>query len=274
MQYQADKKAAVLKAENEARISQQRITRNAIIAGSIILLLGGMISFLFYKRKRDAVTRQNEAELKAEISETEMKALRSQMNPHFIFNSLNSISDYISKNNTAIADEYLTKFAKLMRLVLENSEQKEVPLASDLNALELYMQLEALRMKNKFTYEIIVDETIDQENTLVPPLILQPFVENSIWHGIAKKEGPGKIIVLIKKEGSMINCIVEDNGIGRPEIKDVTALKDSTGRRSLGMKITKERIDILNKRTEGKRLGSIGRPGTGNKGRSQSSRWN
>ena len=247
VQYQADKKAAVLKAENEARISQQRITRNAIIAGSIILLLGGMISFVFYKRKRDAVTRQNEAELKAEISETEMKALRSQMNPHFIFNSLNSISDYISKNNTAVADEYLTKFAKLMRLVLENSDQKEVPLARDLNALELYMQLEALRMKNKFSYKIIVDETIDPENTLVPPLILQPFVENSIWHGLAKKEGPGKIIVSIKKEDSMINCIVEDNGIGRRQTGDVTALKDNTGRRSLGMKITKERIDILNK---------------------------
>ena len=114
------------------------------------------------------------------------------MNPHFIFNSLNSVNDYIDKNDTGTASGYITKFAKLMRMILENSEQKEVTLEDDLKALELYMQLEALRLKNKFTYEIKVDENIDCENTLVPPLILQPFVENSIWHGIAKRTALGK----------------------------------------------------------------------------------
>jgi LytS/YehU family sensor histidine kinase len=98
-----------------------------------------LVSFIFYKRKRDAVSKQKEAELKSEISDTEMKALRAQMNPHFIFNSLNSIGDYIAKNNTKQADEYLAKFAKLMRLILENSEKKEVPVTDDLKALELYM---------------------------------------------------------------------------------------------------------------------------------------
>ncbi len=196
---------------------------------------------------RDALEKQKEAELKSQVSDTEMKALRAQMNPHFIFNSLNSISDYIAKNNTKVADEYLTKFATLMRLVLENSEKKEVPLFEDLKALELYMQLETLRLKDKFTYEIEVDDTIDKENTMVPPLILQPFVENSIWHGIAKKQGIGNIFIHIKKEGEMVSCIVEDNGVGRQVTDGIIALKDNSGKRSLGMKITKERIDIINK---------------------------
>lgn len=247
MQYKAANKEAVLNAAYTQKMKQQRLEKNAIIGGTVLLLLGGIISFIFYKRKRDAVTKQNEAELKAAISDTEMKALRSQMNPHFIFNSLNSIGDYIAKHNTKVADEYLTKFAKLMRLILENSEQKEVPLSQDLKALELYMQLESLRMNNKFTYEVKVDDTIDAETTLVPPLILQPFVENSIWHGIAKKEGQGKIIISIKKEGDMINCMVEDDGIGRQGAAGITGLKDNTGRKSLGMKITKARIDIINK---------------------------
>jgi LytS/YehU family sensor histidine kinase len=171
-----------------------------------------------------------------------MKALRAQMNPHFIFNSLNSIADYIDKNETATAADFTTKFAKLMRMVLENSEQSEIPLADDLKALELYMDLERFRLKNKFDYQIKSDKTIDMDNTLIPPLILQPFVENSIWHGIAKKEGKGNIVVYIKQENGMINCIVEDDGCGMKELKTITNEK-----KSLGMKITKARIDILNK---------------------------
>ncbi len=242
-----ERKEAVTQATHEAEIKQQKTVKNALAAGGGVLLVGGIVSFLFYKRKRDAVQKQKEAEFKTEVSETEMKALRSQMNPHFIFNSLNSIGDYIAKNNTKLADEYLAKFAKLMRLILENSEKKEVPLSEDLKALELYMQLESLRMNQKFTYEIKVDEAIDPENTLVPPLILQPFVENSIWHGISKKEGAGNILVHIKKEGEMINCIVEDNGIGRKLAAIQTEESKPMQKQSLGMKITRARINILNK---------------------------
>ncbi len=247
VRFEAEKKEAILNAEHSSALKRQQFIKNAIIAGAAILLIAGLAVFSFYKRRRDAVEKQKEAELKSQVSETEMKALRAQMNPHFIFNSLNSISDYIARNNTKVADEYLSKFAKLMRLILENSEKKEVSLAEDIKALELYMQLESMRMNNKFTYEIRVDDAIDKENTLIPPLILQPFVENSIWHGIAKKEGQGKITVSIKKEDDTINCIVEDDGIGRQATGEITALKDNTARRSLGMKITKERIDIINK---------------------------
>lgn len=243
MQFEFDKKAAVTSAIHQSELAQQKTVKYAVIAGSAILLFGLLISFLFYRRKKEADTRKQEAELKAEISDTEMKALRAQMNPHFIFNSLNSISDFITKNNTASADQYLTRFAKLMRMILENSEKKEIALSDELKALELYMQLESLRMKNKFSYEIVTDASIDKENTLVPPLILQPFVENSIWHGIAPKEGNGKIEVNIRKEDSMINCTISDNGIGLA----ASAEKNTMGKKSLGMKITMARIDILNR---------------------------
>ncbi|MFT3682366.1 MAG: histidine kinase [Ferruginibacter sp.] len=246
--FEFEKREAVTLAKHDLEIKQEQTIKRSITIGAAIILLGAFASFMFYKRKRDAVTRQREAEFKTEVTNTEMKALRSQMNPHFIFNSLNSIGDYIAKNNVQEADRYLGKFAKLMRMILENSEQKDVPLSSDLKALELYMQLEALRMNQKFTYEIKVDDDIDKDATLVPPLILQPFVENSIWHGIAQKEGKGKILICIKKENDdMINCVVEDDGVGRKQNAAAKVVIPGSDKTSLGMKITQARIDILNK---------------------------
>ncbi|MEP7171001.1 MAG: histidine kinase, partial [Bacteroidota bacterium] len=247
MQYDFDKKETATKAETDkkellakAEISKQKIIRNSIAGGTGILVLSSIFSFLFYKRKR-------EASFKNEVSEVEMKALRSQMNPHFIFNSLNSIKRYMANHDNKTAEDYLTKFASVMRMILENSEHKEVPLQQDLKALELYMQLESLRMKKKFNYEIKIDENIDQENTLIPPLILQPFVENSIWHGLAEKEGEGKITNSISKSGEMIECCVEDDGVGRVKSNASKPGYAQVEKKSLGMKITNARIDILNK---------------------------
>ena len=254
MQYDFDKKEALTKADNDkkhalavAEINKQKVIRNASIVAGSILVLAAMASIIFYKRRKDAIEKKKEAEFNVQVADTEMKALRAQMNPHFIYNSLNSINDYIDKHDTDKATLYTTKFAKLMRMILENSEQKEIPIADDLKALELYMQLEALRMNNKFNYEIKVDDEIDQENTLIPPLILQPFVENSIWHGLAKKQGEGKILIHIQKQGDMINCIVEDNGIGIHESAKSKTEQDILHKKSLGMKITNARIDIINK---------------------------
>lgn len=244
LQYSNDKQQAVLQATHTAEIKQQKTVRNFLMGGAGLLLLSGGALFWSYKRRSESKTKQQEAELNARISDTETKVLRLQMNPHFIFNSLNSVSDYIRKNETEEADAYLTKFAKAMRMTLENSEEKEVPLADDLKALELYMQLEAKRLNHKFTYEIKVDEDIDPETALVPPLLFQPFVENSIWHGISKKEGKGHILVQIKKEDEMLRCIIEDDGVGRGE---AATAKLPAEKRSLGMKITKARIDLLNK---------------------------
>ncbi|HRN57999.1 MAG TPA: histidine kinase, partial [Agriterribacter sp.] len=250
--FEFEKKTVLLGAEHDkaialagAEIKRQRIIRNAVLGGIAALLAAAFAGYVAYKRKRDAAEQRKDIEFKARVAETEMKALRAQMNPHFIFNSLNSIADYIGKNDIPAADSYLARFARLMRLILENSEQKAVPLADDLKALELYMQLEAKRLDNKFDYSISVAEDIDQDNTLVPPLLLQPFVENSIWHGLVNKKEGGEIKIRITSANGMLLCVVEDNGVGRQQTtgadKDVHIEK-----KSLGMKITRERIDIMN----------------------------
>lgn len=237
MQYEADKKETLAKAE----IGKQKIIRNAIIAVSFIALLAGIFLFLGFRKRQKIKAEQKEILLKAEISETELKALRAQMNPHFIFNALNSIADYINKNDAKSADHYLGKFAKLMRGILENSEEKEIPLSVELKMLEFYIQLEALRLKNKFDYEIKISEDVDPQKVAVPPMILQPFVENSIWHGLSKKDdATGKILIEISKETDLINCIITDNGIGRKN------KADNTGK-SYGIKLTKERIALFSK---------------------------
>jgi tetratricopeptide (TPR) repeat protein len=247
LQFENEKKSAVIEAKHLAELNQQKTNRNFLMGGAGLVIVASGILFWSFQRRRDAKSKQQEAELKAEIADTEMKVMRLQMNPHFIFNSLNSISDYIQKNNSQEADVYLSKFAKVMRMTLENSEQQAIPLEDDLMALELYMQLEAKRLNDKFTYEIKVADDIDKENTLVPPMIFQPFVENSIWHGISKKEGKGHILIEIRKEGEMLHCVIDDDGIGRKgPVFDTNeaAIKE---KRSLGMKITKARIDMENK---------------------------
>ncbi|UJH68558.1 tetratricopeptide repeat protein [Allomuricauda sp. SCSIO 65647] len=230
------------RAAAESELKREQLIKNGYLMGAVLLGIIAAIGYLLYKRRRDAKEAQKIADFKAKVSETELKALRSQMNPHFIFNSLNSISDFLAKNDVGQANDYLIKFAKLTRAILENSEKKWIPIAEDLNLMELYMQIESLRLRKKFTYSIDVDETIDQEDTMIPPLILQPFVENSIWHGIAKKEEGGHISIVLKKEDDMVLCVVEDNGVGRPSTVPVSLKKSS-----LGLKITASRLDIINK---------------------------
>ncbi|HXS55463.1 MAG TPA: tetratricopeptide repeat protein [Hanamia sp.] len=251
MQFEFDKKEDSTRSANEKNqalatvaIRQERTKYNFIFTAASILILASVIIFIFYKRRRDAEEKKHEAEFRSQVSETELKALRAQMNPHFIFNSLNSISNYIAKNESGVATEYLNKFAKIMRMILENSEKKTIPLSEELKALELYMQLESKRLDDKFAYSIKVADDIDTENTLMPPMILQPFVENSIWHGIANKEGKGNIRIDISRSGQMLQCIIDDDGLGRKKTEAPANTKDHL---SLGMKITKARIEIMNK---------------------------
>jgi tetratricopeptide (TPR) repeat protein len=257
LQFDFERKEAATKADNDkqaaiaqAEINRQSVIRKALVAGVAILLLAGLSSFILYKRRRDAEAQRKEADLKAKVSATEMKVLRLQMNPHFIFNSLNSVSDYISRNETTTANYFLSKFAKMMRQVLEHSEKSEITLAEDLQVVETYIQLELLRLRNDLHYEIIIDKDIDPHATMVPPLIVQPFVENSIWHGLSGKAHSGKISIRITQEEGMIYYIVEDNGIGRREAGKYTP----AGKRSMGLRITRDRIDIINQ-TKGTKAG-------------------
>lgn len=237
MQFQMERQQAVANEE----IKRQQLVKNIYLIGAILLVLLAVFGYYIYKRRRDELEKKKTAEFNAKVSETELKALRSQMNPHFIFNSLNSISDFISKNDIQQADDYLVKFSRLTRAILENSERKSIPLNEDLELMELYMQIEAIRLENKLHHQITIDPDIEPNNTLVPPLILQPFIENSIWHGIAPKNGDGHIDIKIKKEGDMLKYVVDDNGVGQP--KKNMREKKSNG--SFGIKITKNRIDIL-----------------------------
>ena len=158
------------------------------------------------------------------------------------------------ENNSRTASEYLTKFAKLMRLVLENSREQEVPIEDDLAALELYMQLESLRFENGFRYSIEVDPHIDKANTLIPPLMLQPFAENAIVHGICDKEDGLIKINIHRQDNNMIKCIVEDNGCGGATLPTTDSNKK---RKSLGIKITQDRLNIINQLKKAKAVVNI-----------------
>ena len=240
IQYEADKDRAI----SQIEIERQKSIKNASIIGSSGLILASIIGFVLYRRKQAAVSISKEAEFNAKVSDTELKVLRSQMNPHFIFNSLNSIGDYILKNDTQSASDYLSKFAKLMRLTLENSEKKEILLSEDISLLRTYMDIERKRFNNKFNYTINVDSDLDAENILVPPMILQPFIENSIIHGLSQKDDVGLVKISFKTDEHMLICSVDDNGVGR---KNFDSNKTDSNNKSMGMAITKSRIEIINK---------------------------
>ncbi len=241
--YETEKKDKEIQLLNKDKeIQATELKRQTLIRNFTFWCLGiaGTFSYFLFR----SFNRRRKTSFEKQVSEVEMKALRSQMNPHFIFNALQSVNDFILKKDTMNASNFLIKFSKLMRTVLENSVHKEVPLENDLATLELYMQLESSRLDQPFEYEIIVDPKIDSAETLIPPLILQPFVENSIWHGLKHKKEKGKIKIEIKEENNSIVCSIEDNGVGREQ---AAMLKEPVPekRESLGMKLTKERLKIL-----------------------------
>lgn len=182
--------------------------------------------------------------LKQKSSELEMQALRAQMNPHFIFNSLNSINRFILQNNKAQASEYLTKFSKLIRLILQNSEAPLIPLESELESMELYLDLEALRFDHKFAYNISVRRDLDISALKVPPLIIQPYAENAIWHGLMHKEETGQLDIEIYQQSEHLYFKITDDGIGRKQAALRTD-KAVTRHKPMGMRITADRIAMM-----------------------------
>jgi len=198
-------------------------------------------------------------ETKQKMADVEMQALRAQMNPHFIFNCLNSINRYIVKSDQATASLYLTRFAKLIRLILDNSNSSTVTLTNELEALKLYIEMEAIRFETKFTYSIKTDKNVQPDAIFVPPLIIQPYVENSIWHGLyvensiwhglLHKEEAGHLDIHVSLTNHILTCTIEDNGVGREKAKELKSKSAST-KKSLGMKLTEDRLALLNKQTQ------------------------
>ncbi len=190
--------------------------------------------------------KQVETAFEHKIAETEMIALRAQMNPHFIFNCLNSIKLYTLENDSQTASEYLTKFSQLIRLVLENSRSEKVTLQKELETLKLYIELEAMRFKDKVQYKINVVPHIDQQYIEIPPLLLQPYVENAIWHGLMHKPEGGNITIDISQpEEYLLHIEITDDGIGR-EMAGQHKSKSATRQKSFGLKMTSERLDAIN----------------------------
>ena len=187
-----------------------------------------------------------EFERKVEMSKIELKALRSQMNPHFIFNSLNSIQHYIFTAKSDEAIKYLNKFARLVRIILNNSEKPTVTVSDDLEALKLYLELEQMRFEEKFDYEIIVDESVDTDYDIMPPLLMQPYVENAILHGLNPKPVKGKLTIKLSSRNNFLICTIIDNGIGREKASEIRRTMPFKKYKSLGMKITEDRLKILN----------------------------
>jgi len=206
---------------------------------SAILLYRYMIS---RARKQERV----KSEFENKLSEIQMQALRAQMNPHFLFNSLNSIKYYaISKSKDETAS-YLSKFALLVRTILNNSKSHTISLKDELEALQLYIEIEYLRLEGKFDYTIDIDKSIHVRQAQIPPMILQPYVENAIWHGLMHKESKGMLLVQVKDLGNQIQCIIEDNGVGRERAAEIG--KSRMGKeKSVGMQITGNRIEIINR---------------------------
>lgn len=235
--YDSEKKSnqiEILAKENE--IVKLRLRKNntiLLISGIILALLAGIFYVLY---------RQYQLKNEKKLLTLEQTMLRSQMNPHFLFNSLNSIKLYIINNEKKNAVHYLNKFSKLVRKILEASSLKEISLAEELETVDLYMNIENIRFSNEIQFDLVVDEGIDTHHIKVPSLILQPFLENALWHGLSSKEGEKKIELRVSrgKEG-YIDISVADNGIGRDQatkIKEGKVLK----RKSLGIDITKERL--------------------------------
>ncbi len=180
------------------------------------------------------------------IAESEISALRAQMNPHFIFNCLNSIEFFTANNQPHLASEYLTKFSRLIRLVLENSRSEKVSLQNEIDTLKLYLDMEAMRFKGKIKYKINIDENIEIESVAIPPLLIQPFVENAIWHGLMHKEKGGLVTINVQLwDNNKLHIEIIDNGIGREKAAEYKS-KSATKNKSFGMKVTSERIELIN----------------------------
>ena len=230
----------------EIALLSLRLKNNRIITiGYTILIIALIIIGLLLLRSNRLNTKRRISEMNHKISEMTQANLRQQMNPHFIFNTLNSIQYYMYQNDKVATNNYLTKFSSLMRKVLDNSQSTSVPLRDELDALNLYLELECLRFKDKFEFKITVDEEIDTLMYKVPTMLIQPYVENSVCHGLIPAEGKGYVNIDLKLAEEHIVCTIEDNGIGR-EAASERNKKRGTNHNSLGTRITTSRLELVN----------------------------
>lgn len=224
--------------EREKQLQQELIGRkntlNTFLIGSVLamlLLLGFIIRTLYAIRTKN--------------KKIALQSLRREMNPHFIFNSLNSVNQYIAENNELAANRYLTTYSGLMRTVMEHSHKDFVPLSVEIAQLKEYLNLEHLRFSNRFTWELTVDETLDTDAVVIPNMLLQPHLENAIWHGLRYKSTKGLLQVHFLQAGKELKVVIEDDGIGLTESSRLKTVNQKV-HESRGLSNTRERIQLLN----------------------------
>jgi len=237
-----------LKMENdlksvEADLASQKaqsasLIRNVVVIGAVLLILALIV--LFRSRQQ-----RHRAHFKQRVSELEMKAIQAQMNPHFMYNALGSIQGLINNDDKHAANLYLSKFATLLRKVLEFSERKSVALNEELEALEIYVELEQLRFA--FDYEFQIDQEVDTYQVEIPSLLFQPFIENAVHHGLRHKKNKGKLTLKVEAGAEELVCVVEDNGVGRAAAADAPPVEHYKGK-SYGTELTEERLRILDQK--------------------------
>jgi ligand-binding sensor domain-containing protein len=214
----------------------------SLVFGLVAAAIWGLYRWRIAQVKREEALK---TEFNQRIARTEMAALRAQMNPHFVFNCLSSINRFILVNQPEEASAYLTKFSRLIRLILDNSRTETVPLNKELDALQLYVEMEQMRFNDRFEYHLTVAGDVQTEHLEIPPLLIQPYVENAIWHGLMHTKAPGLLQVRVFYEGKKLCIEVEDDGIGRQRAIELKS-RSATVNKSLGMKVTAERLEVIN----------------------------
>ncbi len=256
MNYEFDKKQAASKAEQELKDQKAKNEKEIIYDALVLLVIAsiGVVWFFIQRRKLDKIKaiqekdalEKNKFELELKWFNSELKALRSQMNPHFIFNCMASIQRFMVQNDATSAARFLSKFARLMRAILENSEQSFISLDAELKMLEDYLDLEKLRFGKKFNFFITIEESINPELIEIPSMLIQPFIENSIIHGISPREDEnGRIDIVFKVTETILRCEIIDNGVGRKKAGEIKKQTELT-HKSMGMSILKERLELIN----------------------------
>lgn len=233
-----DTEQRISQLEKERELKDELIRKKNVFNYSLIgvlILLTGLIVFIFRTLKK----------VQTKNKKIALQSLRREMNPHFIFNSLNSVNHFIATNNELEANQYLTKFSKLMRGVMENSAEDFIPFQQELDLLQNYLAFEKTRFTDKFDYEIEVDENMNMQNLQVPGMLIQPFLENAVWHGLRYRADKGFLKLSFEKSESHLKILIEDNGIGIEESKKQKTQHQKT-REGRGMKNTLERIQLLN----------------------------
>jgi len=217
------------------------------IIGAILSVILAIFGLYQYQMNQFKAREQIKTAFEKKLAQVEMSALLAQMNPHFLFNSLNSIESYIVSNQTKAAAQYLNNFSRLMRLILQHSRSHYISLKEEINALELYLEMEHIRFKDKFQYGIYIARDLDTNAIEIPPMLIQPYVENAIWHGLMHKpdRSNGMLVLEISRKDNLLYCVIEDNGIGREKAQAIAAKKTTLRKKSMGMAITQDRMKIM-----------------------------